>query len=139
MGAPNELCLRPFVKFVQSVAISFPGRSEQQLHPKLNLAGRVRPGNRTERSAIGLLIRNTEIGVVQQVEEFAAELQPSALGDREVFIYSEVPLGKTGSAEGVAAEVPERRIGCRQGEGASRLADRRAEIPGDLLSAVQRR
>src|SRR5262249_52774808 len=112
---------------------------EEQLHAKLNLASRVRSGNRTEGSAVGLLIRNAEVGVVQEVEEFAAELQPGTFRNREVFVYSEVPLRETGSAEGVAAEVPERRIGRRQRKGASRLADRRAEIPGDPLSAAQRR
>src|SRR5262249_16389574 len=84
-------------------------------------------------------IRNAEVGVVQEIEELAAELQPGALGDREVLVHSEVPLLETGSTEGVATEIPEWRIGCRQRKGASRLADRRAEISGDVMSAVQRR
>jgi hypothetical protein len=59
-------------------------RLEYQLQGHLSDARRTGAGNHAEAGADHSRPRATQIGMVEQVEEFFAELQPDLLTDREV-------------------------------------------------------
>src|SRR5579871_4014732 len=82
-----------------------PVASEQQLQSELNLAGRIRRANRTERCIRSSGIGHAEIRVVQQIEELRAELQPHTLVNPERLIRRKVPHLESRCAEGIAPHI----------------------------------
>src|ERR1039457_2521539 len=80
---------------------------ECRLQCELNLARRVRIPNRAECGVAGLGVRNPEVGVIQDIEEFRAELQPHGLAHAEGLVDAVIPLPEAGSAESVTAQIAE--------------------------------
>src|ERR1700730_18122621 len=58
---------------------SGPMLLEQQLQGKLDVPRRIRRANGPERRVGGLRIGNSQVGVIQKIEELRAELHPDAL------------------------------------------------------------
>jgi hypothetical protein len=81
---------------------------EHQLQAKLDLARRIRRGNGSEGRTGADVIRDTEVGVIQDVEKFAAELDFYSLADEKVLVDTQVPLPQARRSEGVTAQVAER-------------------------------
>src|SRR6266851_1769562 len=78
-------------------------------------AGGIGGGGRSEDDEVG----SVEIGAVEEIENFGAELQVEALADGGVFQHGKIPGGESGTDVGVAANVAvEAAEGGRGDEGA---------------------
>ena len=80
------------------------GDDEGSLVGGAALAG---PGGEDDRVGRG------EVGVVEDVEEFSAELGAEALADLGGFVQREVEIGETGADQGVAAQIAVGSVGGR--------------------------
>src|SRR5260370_39921821 len=106
------------------------GKSPEELEGELDLAragggagdgaggageaGGIGGGGRSEDDEVG----SVEIGAVEEIENFGAELQVEALADGGVFQHGKIPSGQGGTGVGVAANVAvEAAEGGRSDEG----------------------
>lgn len=102
--------------------VLIPGQDttlEQQLQRKLAHTRWESGADGAESGAGGLGIRDAEVGVVGNVEELRAELQPRGFVDVEELIDGGVPLLESGTPERIASQVAERVAGRRGSEGVS--------------------
>src|SRR5579883_517035 len=83
--------------------------SVHQLQRELDLPRRIGRADRAERRVRDGRVRKAEVGVVDGVEELAAELQRGPLPDRKLLVDAEVPLVEARSTVSVAARISERR------------------------------
>ena len=96
-------------------------------------AGRILGGRRSENDQVG----RVEVGAVEEVEEFGAELQGEALAELGVFEGAEIPGGEAGADVGVATKIAgEAALGrrCDKGRGTYAEPDSAGHREGDRQS-----
>src|SRR5581483_2362578 len=80
---------------------------EEQLQAELNLPGRSRQAYCAGLRSVDRRDRQAEIRMIEEVEEFGAELQSCALGYRERFGDGDVEIHQAGAAQNVSAGIAE--------------------------------
>ncbi len=87
---------------------------ERQLSDKVNIAWvATLRGDQTERGRIKILIRDNEIGMVQNVDERGLDLKPNSFRDRDPLRQADVEVEVTRTSEAVHREIAE----CTRGWG----------------------
>src|ERR1700730_17242656 len=86
---------------------SFAGRSEQKFQGKLDHARRQSSLNLVKCWRADVAVGQSEVGVVEEVKEFGAELDVFGFRDAEIFEHGEIPVGVAGSDADVAAGIAE--------------------------------
>ena len=91
-------------------------RLEKELEAQLDLAAGGCAGDYAGGGALNCgrgvddFVGRLQVGVVEHVKEFGAELEPGTLGELEGLEEGDIPVGKAWAGEGVATEVADSSV-----------------------------
>jgi hypothetical protein len=126
----------PIVRLIKG-----PTRLEKDLQRELQYARIVRRGDRPEPGRVDAFIGKVaahagEIRVVKRLEEFAAQLRPPVLGDREFLEHTHIPVEQSGPDERTLAHIPDRSGGGQDKGGWIQPAHARCIVAGIIAQRI---
>src|SRR5678816_1220869 len=114
--------------------------SEQQLHAKLNMSGIPRGSNATKRRRPQKIVRQIEVGMIQEIEKLRAQLQVDVFTQSRVLQQRHIHVLISRTIENVSSRVPKsarrRETECSGIEPAFRRAITQRRISHDVGPVV---